>query len=209
MCRANPCTGDCMSNTYGYSHNCGQCFGDLSSCVVAHCVVAPGNCGINPTGEACQSCTNQHCTPAFESCTGFTPPAAELEAPLVSCTSADTKIWDSVGKKDFQSDEKSCAMQCGGQNPCTGNCMSRKRGYSHACGQCFGDLSSCVVAHCVVAPGNCGVNSSGEACQKCTNQYCTPAFESCTGWTPPSSTQEWSEETKNWLKAAVPQIFLS
>merc|ERR1712113_955617 len=87
---------------------------------------------------------------------------------------------------NFKTDEKSCALQCGGQNPCTGDCMSRKVGYSHDCGQCFGALSACVVRHCVVAPGNCGVNPNGSSCQSCTNQHCTPAFESCTGFTTPS-----------------------
>merc|ERR1711992_315034 len=97
-------------------------------------------------------------------------------------------MGDQRGEADFKSDERTCALRCGGQNPCTGNCMSQKLGYSHACGQCFGGLSSCVVAHCVVAPGNCGVNANGEACKSCTNQYCKPAFESCTGFTPPSAT---------------------
>merc|ERR1719319_1424290 len=162
----NPCTGDCMSSKYGCSHNCGQCFGALSSCVVAHCL-GSGNCAIAPNGEACKSCTAQHCTPAFESCTGFTPPAAaELETPLLSCTGADKKIWDSSGKANFARDEKTCAMRCGGQNPCTGDCMSSKYGYSHNCSHCLGS-------------GNCAIAPHGEACKSCTNQHCTPAFESC------------------------------
>merc|ERR1719493_44686 len=124
----NPCTGNCITSNYGYSSTCGQCFGDLTSCAVAHCVVAPGNCGVNPDGADCASCM------ASSKCTD------DDQAKLMAET-ADT----------FNAETKKCALQCGGQNPCTGNCITSNYGYSSTCGQCFGDLTSCAVAHCVVA----------------------------------------------------------
>jgi len=116
------------------------------------------------------------------------------------CTAADQQIWDEVGSANFQGDEKSCAMRCGGQNPCTGNCMSNMRGYTHDCGQCFGGLSSCVVAHCVISPGNCGINPNGASCKQCTDSHCTEDFESCTGFETPSL----SDEEQVYLAAARP-----
>jgi len=188
---ANPCTGDCVSNTYGLSHDCGQCFGSLSECVVRHCVVYPGNCGINPNGASCKKCTDQHCSPAFESCTGFTPPSASffLGTTLANpvCNAHDKTVWDSTVKPKFQADEKHCALRCGGANPCTGDCISKTYGLSQQCGQCFGSLSECVARHCIgLFSGNCAINENGESCKKCTEQHCTPSFEACTGFTPPS-----------------------
>merc|ERR1711981_734698 len=147
----NPGTGSCMSDKRGYSYDCGQCFGKLTSCTVARCVVAPGNCGINSNGAACKQCVNEKCTPIFTACGGLTPPAtleeeydsmapvielaleqafAGLQAPLADCTSADTQIWNSKGSASFSADLKKCAMRCGGQNPCTGNCVSKDKGYT-------------------------------------------------------------------------------
>merc|ERR1719436_1325805 len=173
-----------MSSKFGFSKPCGQCFGGLSSCVVSHCLT---KCAFSPNSSGCKTCTNQHCTPAFETCTGFTPPSSLESTLATSCTAADEAIWTKSVKADFNADEKECAERCGGQNPCTGDCMSSKHGFTKACGQCFGGLSSCVVRHCVVAPGNCGINPNGESCKKCTDQFCTPAFESCTGFTVPAS----------------------
>jgi len=183
----NPCTGNCITSNYGYSSTCGQCFGDLTSCAVAHCVVAPGNCGVNPDGADCASCMASKCTPAFKECTGVAAPTTLLGRPMTSCTDDDMTLLNALTADTFSAETKKCALQCGGQNPCTGNCISRDYGYSSACGQCFGDLTSCTVAHCVVAPGNCGTAPNGSACSDCVNQYCTPAFETCTGWTPPSA----------------------
>merc|ERR1719510_91565 len=260
----NPCVGDCIARDYGYSKSCAMCFGDLTSCAVANCVVAPGNCGVDPNGSACAKCMADKCDGKFKTCTGVAtptlelgdsgcaswchwitnpntlkllpecsgcsgvagvatptmlevgpesahrPPSNELALPMAdSCDASDMTKLKALTKSSFDAETKHCALECGGQNPCTGNCVSRDYGYSEACGQCFGGLTSCncvsrdygyskacgqcfggltscTVAHCVVAPGNCGVDPNGSDCSKCVNQHCTPAFETCTGWTTPA-----------------------
>jgi len=190
-----------MARDYGYTKNCGMCFGDLSSCVVAHCL-GSGNCAIAPNGEACKTCTDQHCTPAFNTCTGFDVPTETLAAPLTQCGASDMTYWKSTGQAAFKTQEKHCAMQCGGQNPCTGDCMARDYGYTKNCGMCFGDLSSCVVAHCL-GSGNCAIAPNGQACKTCTDQHCTPAFNTCTGFDVPTASSRLTKMETKTLEVAA------
>merc|ERR1712173_224235 len=174
-----------MASDFGYTKDCGMCFGDLSSCAVANCVVK--GCATNPKGASCTNCMKEKCNGKFESCTGWTLPSESylaLEAPLAACTADDTSKFEQLDADSFSANLKHCAMRCGGQNPCTGNCMASDFGYTKDCGMCFGDLSSCAVANCVVK--GCATNPKGASCTNCMKEKCNPKFESCTGWTLPS-----------------------
>merc|ERR1711933_617520 len=89
------CTASCIAKKRGYTTSCAACFGSLTGCTKDHCMF---DCMSDASGTKCKSCVDEHCTPAFESCSGLAPPskAAELAAATAVCknTAADMTIWN-------------------------------------------------------------------------------------------------------------------
>merc|ERR1712176_1708835 len=166
----------------GYSETCAGCFGSLTGCTKDNCMF---DCMADANGSKCKNCVDAHCTPAFETCSGLTPPSKSvLEATTDACTdTANTDVWNASGKTDFQSDLSDCGHQCLGMASCVTKCIVKKRGYTETCAGCFGSLTGCTKDHCVF---DCMTDAQGSSCKSCVDEHCTPEFESCSGLTPPS-----------------------
>merc|ERR1719492_703658 len=137
---------------------------------------------LDAQGSGCTNCVDKSCTPAFETCSGLTPPskAAALEAGTDACKdAADQKIWNGDGKTNFASDLSKCGNQCLGGASCTTDCIKKDAGYTETCSSCFGALVGCT-------KDNCMIDAQGSSCKSCVDKSCTPAFETCSGLTPPS-----------------------
>merc|ERR1712207_13314 len=100
---------------------------------------------------------------------------------------ADQAVWNKDGKTDFASDLSACGHQCLGGAACTAKCIEKRRGYTEACSKCFGTLTGCTKDNCMF---DCMLDANGSSCKNCVDQHCTPAFETCSGLTPPSKAVE-------------------
>eukprot|EP00494_Astrolonche_serrata_P028005 UN28270 len=103
------CTASCMTKAEGYSQNCSNCMGALTSCTAKHCMA---KCIRGQTPD-CVKCVDANCTPAFKTCSGIIPPAQpdgsdcpKVEEPLGgACTDAvDQSTWATKGCQNFSSD---------------------------------------------------------------------------------------------------------
>lgn len=65
------CFSDCVSNSYGTSQACGDCFGAAASCGLATCNTPCFPFGGTPE---CSSCVQTSCGADFEACAGFPIP---------------------------------------------------------------------------------------------------------------------------------------
>merc|ERR1719436_1835773 len=167
----------------GYTEDCSSCFGALTGCTKDNCMV---DCMTDANGSKCKDCVDDHCTPAFETCSGLTPPsqAVALEATADACKDDDDMaIWNGSGKTDFQSDLSDCGHKCLGDASCVTKCIEKKRGYTEDCSSCFGSLTGCTKDNCMF---DCMTDANGSKCKDCVDDHCTPAFETCSGLTPPS-----------------------
>merc|ERR1719492_577991 len=177
------CTTDCIKKLRGYTEACSTCFGDLVGCTKDNCMF---DCMLDANGSSCKNCVNKSCTPSFETCSGLTPPAtaATLEAATDACKdAADQKKWNGNGKTDFASDLSKCGNKCLGTAACSTDCI-KKLGYTEGCSTCFGDLVGCTKDNCMF---DCMMDAQGSSCKSCVDKNCTPAFETCSGLTPPSN----------------------
>merc|ERR1712173_68356 len=104
------CTSKCIEKDYGYTAPCASCFGQLTGCTKDNCMF---DCMLDANGSSCKNCVDQHCTPAFETCSGLTPPAkAELRATANACKdAANQAVWNKDGKTDFQDELSKCGHQ--------------------------------------------------------------------------------------------------
>merc|ERR1719326_1968965 len=96
---------------------------------------------------------------------------------------ANQAVWNKDGKADFASDLSACGHQCLGGAACTAKCIEKRRGYTAACSNCFGTLTGCTKDNCMF---DCMMDAQGSSCKTCVDKSCTPAFETCSGLTPPS-----------------------
>merc|ERR1712066_554847 len=101
---------------------------------------------------------------------------------------ADQAVWNKDGKADFASDLSACGHQCLGGASCTSTCIEKRRGYTAACSNCFGTLTGCTKDNCMF---DCMLDANGSSCKNCVDKSCTPAFETCSGVTPPSKALEY------------------
>merc|ERR1712083_986230 len=104
-----------------------------------------------------------------------------------SMAAATMTIWTKDGSADFASDLSACGHQCLGDASCTSTCIAKRRGYTEACADCFGALTGCTKDNCMF---DCMMDASGSTCKNCVDAHCTPAFETCSGLTPPSKAVE-------------------
>merc|ERR1719192_2424761 len=166
------------------------------------------DCMFDASGQKCKSCVDEHCTPAFESCSGLTPPskAAELAAATAVCknTPADMTIWNKDGKTNFAADLSKCGHQCLGAAKCTSDCIAKDYGYTAACAGCFGTLTGCTKDNCMF---DCMFDASGQKCKSCVDEHCTPAFETCSGLTPPSKAELRAPQTDACMDAADQKVW--
>jgi len=80
-----------------------------------------------------------------------------------ACNDADTTQWNAdSGHVQWQEDMSSCGLHCLGEGTCVTSCLAEK-GWTSSCATCFGDLTDCTRANCLV---EClGVRSPG--CVSC------------------------------------------
>jgi len=115
------------------------------------------------------------------------PQGAALASAANACMdSADQAIWTKDGSADFASDLSACGHQCLGDAGCTSKCIEKRRGYTAACSGCFGTLTGCTKDNCMF---DCMLSATGSSCKNCVDKDCTPAFETCSGLTPPSQAE--------------------
>lgn len=89
----------------------------------------------------------------------------------------DHEIWlHGNGATDFTSVMSRCAHSCWGRSDCVRDCVSKEDGYSTECSQCFADLTTCTMTHCLF---NC--MDGGNDCNVCVSENCNPAFWTCSG----------------------------
>lgn len=60
------CTATCVVDATGLSEDCAGCYGGVTGCTMQNCIPA---C-FNAASAECISCRQEHCTPAFDHCTG-------------------------------------------------------------------------------------------------------------------------------------------
>merc|ERR1712165_392502 len=103
------CTSTCIAKRRGYTEACADCFGALTGCTKDNCMF---DCMLDASGSTCKNCVDKSCTPAFETCSGLTPPSKALEALEAGSNAckdaADQKIWNDDGKTDFEKDLSAC-----------------------------------------------------------------------------------------------------
>jgi len=95
----------------------------------------------------------------------------------------DQAVWNTKGEAHFAADMSTCGRQCVGTNSCVTECIVKAEGYSAACSGCFGNLASCTASKCWF---KC-ITGASASCKACTVKNCVPAFETCSGLTPPSA----------------------
>merc|ERR1719158_2175901 len=104
------CTSKCIEDELKYTTACSDCFGSLVSCTKDHCMF---DCMADANGSSCKNCVDQHCTSAFETCSGLTPPSNALLGASAACMdSADQAVWNKDGKTKFQSSMSTCGNKC-------------------------------------------------------------------------------------------------
>merc|ERR1719192_2744899 len=156
-------------------------------------------------GTSCKDCVDDHCTPAFKTCSGLTPPSkAELMAAAACADAADQKVWTTEGKTDFEGDLSACGHQCLGMSSCTSKCIAKRRGYTATCADCFGELTGCTKDHCMF---DCMTDAQGTSCKDCVDDHCTPAFKTCSGLTPPSKAELRAPQTDACKDAADQKVW--
>jgi len=64
------CSSNCLQQSTELSSGCADCFGEVIACTITNCAT---QC-FDATSQACTTCRNQYCTPAFESCAGIEQP---------------------------------------------------------------------------------------------------------------------------------------
>ncbi len=64
-----------------------------------------------------------------------------------------------------------------GLTTCVASCLQTKDAITTGCAACWGAVVSCGAQHCA---SQCA-NGQSTACTTCTDQYCTPAFNTCAG----------------------------
>merc|ERR1712159_376055 len=173
-----------MVNKEGYSQTCAACFGATIACTAKDC---PLKCMGGDT-PACKQCVQANCSPAFNTCSGLTPPsqvstAIDLVADAGACTnSADQQVWTSKGQANFEADMNACGHSSLGDQDKATICMVGKEGYSQTCAACFGATIACTAKDCLL---KC-MGGETDDCKQCVQENCSPAFNTCSGLTIPS-----------------------
>jgi len=117
-----------------------------------------------------------------------TSPSAQLEhrgpkkapsyaGPGACTTGHNWQLWLHGGAREFQKDMNVCATQCLGDSSCTGDCFSKRQGYSAMCARCMGDLASCSRDNCMF---QC-IGGKSDGCSSCVRENCEPQYQSCAG----------------------------
>ena len=122
----------------------------------------------------------QFCIFLFAACFACSNAASLLRGNSDSpaCTNdADTSIWSSKGKANFNTDMTTCGKKCLGGSSCVQGCIKSAEGYSDACSACFGALGGCTAKNCMA---QC-IGGQTPACVTCTQTHCVDPFVSCSG----------------------------
>lgn len=184
----------CFNDMVEYSEPCAQCFGDAIQCMKESCGTPCSSDAGGIPSSACATCTKENCMPAFENCSGLTPPLAPPDSlALDACAdSADRAIWNSTDRKDFNDQLNVCLYVS--RDPATGNrtleqeCMHGLWGYSDGCAHCFGDTFECTRKNCWA---NCTEGGAGGRvypdCISCLYDHCAIGLQICSGLAPPFS----------------------
>eukprot|EP00494_Astrolonche_serrata_P022179 UN22436 len=183
------CVTSCMSKAEGYSAGCAGCMGTLTGCTKSNCMM---KCLGGQTPD-CVKCVTEHCTPAFKTCSGVTPPTqpdgSDCPKPMIdgplegACLdTADKGIWDDHGKANFATDLKSCILPTPGDEAAITKCFEKTEGYSPACADCCGKGAICVQKNCLL---NC-IGEIHQLAVLVLTKISGASFKTCSGLDPPT-----------------------
>jgi len=167
----------CMKKD-GLTAGCATCFGTYANCANTKC---SSECYegsvpfVHDAGNACVSCTNSKCMPAFNICSGLKE--FQLSAPEAD-TGKCTDSTDMTKATDLETDLVSC-FETESTSEDIETCMEGK-GFTAPCAGCMGTYATCVYDNCA---SDCANPKSSE-CETCYTQKCLPAFYTCTGFQP-------------------------
>ncbi|MFH1809462.1 MAG: hypothetical protein ABIJ09_12005 [Pseudomonadota bacterium] len=81
---------------------------------------------------------------------------------------------------DLEAEVSACSYECllnELMSTCVTRCVQDEVGLTEECARCYGDNTECVLHNCI----NDCVDGNSPACTTCRDQYCTAAFEACSG----------------------------
>lgn len=189
-----PAIEKCMQGNYAYGNGCAGCMGEMAICTGEHCMF---KC-LFGNSPSCKQCVDDHCTPAFNECSGFSGssdnmkcPATEAPksvyavvaatpAPTPACqNTADLALWADDGCKDFQEELGDCGRENINNQKGVEKCMKDNHDYSQKCLNCMGKMAICAGEKCMF---KCLFGNS-DGCKTCMDSNCTEDFNKCSGFT--------------------------
>lgn len=175
------CSGDeCCNGLTCNAGTCAACLPNDSSCSFASDCCS----GICKQGS-CAACggTGASCTTATECCGGVPCNGGQCATGGgAACTNPnDESVKASY---DLVGESYTCFISTCGLNPsgCLAGCLNTSTGLSAACGACYEDGVECLMANC---QSPCLSGPTTTECVTCRQQYCDPAFATCSGWPQP------------------------
>ena len=162
-----------------------KCASQASACLAdAECktkVTCALACTTESCIDGCAGASPDAATSALVSCAvaqGCVTSSTPVSADATACTNdADTAIWSSKGKTNFNTDMTKCGKKCLGGASCVQGCIKSAEGYSDGCSACFGALGGCTAKNCMA---QC-IGGQTAACVSCTQAHCVDPFVTCSG----------------------------
>jgi hypothetical protein len=194
------CSGNCAQ---GVCTGCGQVGATCSdggccnglSCNAGTCAACfPNDSSCSFATDCCSGiCKQGSCVPcggAGASCTTATECCGNVGCDNNQCTSgggaACTNPNDESVKSSYDLIDESydCLLGDCSLNPagCLADCLNLDTGLSETCGICYEEGVQCLLTNCQ-SPCLSGPNTT--ECVACRQQYCDPAFATCSGWPTP------------------------
>jgi len=126
----------------------------------------------------CKQCVETHgkdCKDTFHKCSGFSKPDHAPMAPGECANDQDMKLELSLEK-----DVPACMKQTQTAEGIAA-CIA-KDGFTAGCSKCVGVYGKCVLDNCIK---ECETGPETDACKKCYETKCLPAFMTCSGYPVP------------------------
>lgn len=107
--------------------------------------------------------------------------ADESDRTTTACSPADQHLWETDAQYTEESFMNPCSHQCFGRGDCIAHCVSKQKGFTASCGQCFGDLATCTIMNCAFS---CPLAPHSQSCADCVEGSCFQKFFDCAGFLP-------------------------
>lgn len=175
------CTSEeCCNGLTCNAGSCAACLGNDSSCSFATDCCS----GICKQGS-CVPCggTGASCTTATECCGGVACNNNQCASGGgAACNNANDE--GVKGSYDLIAESYDCLLGTCSFNPsgCLADCLNTSTGLGNACGVCYEEGVQCLVTNC---QSPCLSGPSTSECVACRQQFCDPAFATCSGWPEP------------------------